>query len=125
MVNFGNETIKFDVLKQRAYNLRWAEVPEGVIPLTAADSDFPVAPEIVDAICEYAKGGYFSYTPKLGFPEFKQSIANALWTRKQEKIDPELILPIDSAARGMEVIAKTILHPGDDAIVFDPVDFSF
>ncbi len=125
MVNFGNETIKFDVLKQRAYNLRWAEVPEGVIPLTAADSDFPVAPEIVDAICEYAKGGYFSYTPKSGFPEFKQSIANALWTRKQEKIDPELILPIDSAARGMEVIAKTVLRPGDDAIVFDPVDFLF
>ena len=125
MVNFGNETIKFDVLKERAYNLRWAEVPEGVIPLTAADSDFPVAPEIVEAICDYAKAGYFSYTPKMGFPEFRESIAKALWNRKQEKIDPNLILPIDSAARGMEVIAKTVLRPGDDAIVFDPVDFLF
>jgi bifunctional pyridoxal-dependent enzyme with beta-cystathionase and maltose regulon repressor activities len=27
---------------KRAYNLRWATVPEGVIPLTAADPDFKV-----------------------------------------------------------------------------------
>ena len=39
MAEFKNESIKFDVLRKRAYNMRWAEVPEGVIPLTAADSD--------------------------------------------------------------------------------------
>ena len=60
MVNFGNDAVQFDVLKQRAYNLRWAEVDDGVIPLPAADSDFPCAPEIVDAIVEYSKKGYFS-----------------------------------------------------------------
>lgn len=125
MEKFNNDSVNFDVLKKRAYNLRWAEVPEGVIPLTAADSDFPVAPEIVDAIVDYAKAGYFSYTPKTGFPEFKKSIANALLQRKGEAVDPELILPIDSAARGMSVIAKAFLKPGDEAIVFDPVDFLF
>lgn len=125
MEKFNNDSVNFDVLKKRAYNLRWAEVPEGVIPLTAADSDFPVAPEIVDAIVDYAKAGYFSYTPKTGFPEFKRSIANALLQRKGEAVDPELILPIDSAARGMSVIAKAFLKPGDEAIVFDPVDFLF
>ena len=35
------------------------------------------------------------------------------------------MLPIDSAARGMDAIAKAILRPGDEAIVFDPVDFLF
>jgi len=125
MTSFGNDAIDLDVLRQRAYNLRWAEQPDGVIPLTAADSDFPVAPEIVQAVCDYAKAGYFSYTPKLGLPEFKASVARALWDRKQERIDPNLILPIDSAARGMEAIAKAILAPGDEAIVFDPVDFLF
>ena len=35
------------------------------------------------------------------------------------------MLPIDSAARGMHVIAQTILKPGDEALVFDPVDFLF
>jgi Aspartate/tyrosine/aromatic aminotransferase len=125
MTNFSHESIKFDVLRKRAFNMRWAEVEKDVIPLTAADSDFPVAPEISQALVEYIEGGYFPYTPKRGFHEFKQSIARALKERKGEVVDAELILPIDSAARGMEAIARTILKPGDEAIVFDPVDFLF
>ena len=125
MVDFSNKSINFDVLRQRAYNLRWAEVPEGVIPLTAADTDFPPAPEISEALIEYIKGGYFSYTPKGGFPSFKKAVAKALKERKNEDVDPDLILPIDSAARGMDAIAKAVLKPGDEALVFDPVDFLF
>ena len=122
---FDNDAVKLDILKQRAFNMRWATVLEGVIPLTAADSDFPAASAIGEAMIDYIKGGYFSYTPNRGLPAFRQAISKALWERKQEKVDPELILPIDSAARGMEVIARTILKPGDEAIVFDPVDFLF
>lgn len=125
MVDFTSKSINFDILRQRAYNLRWAEVPEGVIPLTAADTDFPPAPEISQALVEYIQGGYFSYTPKRGFPSFKEAISKALRERKNEIVDPELILPIDSAARGMSAIAKAVLQPGDEALVFDPVDFLF
>ena len=125
MAEFTNNQVKLDVLKQRAYNMRWAEVEEGVIPLTAADPDFPAPKAIDDALISYIQGGYFSYTPKRGFPEFKESLVRALKERKNEEIDPELVLPIDSAARGMHVIAQTILKPGDEALVFDPVDFLF
>ena len=122
---FSHENINFEALKKKAYNFRWAEVDEGVIPLTAADPDFPVAPEIVQAISDYIKDGYFSYIPHTGFPEFKQAIARYQNTYKHEHVDPELVLPIDSAARGMYIIAKTVLQPGDEVIVFDPVDFLF
>lgn len=122
---FQHETVKMDVLKKRAYNGRWAEMKEGVIPLTAADSDFPAPQFVVDAIIDYVKEGYFSYTPKTGYQEFKESISRALKVRKNEIVDPDLILPIDSAARGMSVIAKAFLQPGDEAIVFDPVDYLF
>lgn len=125
MSRFEHENINFEVLKQRAYNMRWAEVEEDVIPLTAADSDFPVAPEIVEDLMAYIKEGYFSYTPKMGLPACKKSIADALKRRKNEDVDPNLVLPIDSAARGMFVIAKTVLEPGDEVIVFDPVDYLF
>ena len=74
MALFDNSNIKLDVLKKRAFNYRWAEVPDGVIPLTAADPDYPVAPEIQEAMMDYVKDGYFSYTPKLGYPEFRDSI---------------------------------------------------
>ena len=125
MALFDNSNIKLDVLKKRAFNYRWAEVPDGVIPLTAADPDYPVAPEIQEAMMDYVKDGYFSYTPKLGYPEFRDSISKALMERKGEEIDPNLILPIDSAARGMYVIAQTVLRQGDEMIVFDPVDYLF
>ena len=110
---FTNEQVNLNILKKRAYNLRWAEVDDGVIPLTAADSDFPAPKEIADALVDYIKEGYFSYTPKRGYSEFSHSIARALKDRKKEDIDPNLILPIDSAARGMHIIAGTILKPGD------------
>lgn len=125
MADFSNSAINLSILRDRAYNLRWAEVPDDVIPLTAADMDFPCAPEIVDAIIEYSKAGYFSYTPKTGLPEFKKSISKALKARKNEEVDPNLILPIDSAARAMSIVAKAFLKPGDEAIVCDPVDFLF
>lgn len=125
MKGFTNENIKFDVLRQRAYNMRWAEQDADVIPLTAADHDFPCAPEVVQALQDYIKEGYFTYTPHRGFPSFKKAIAKAMKERKNEDVNPDFVLPIDSAARGMKVIADAILQPGDEVIVFDPVDFLF
>lgn len=125
MKGFTNENIKFDVLRQRAYNMRWAEQDADVIPLTAADHDFPCAPEVVQALQDYIKEGYFTYTPHRGFPSFKQAIAKAMKERKNEDVNPDFVLPVDSAARGMKVIADAVLQPGDEVIVFDPVDFLF
>lgn len=125
MIDFSNTSVKMEVLRKRAYNMRWAEQEEGVIPLTAADSDFPPAPEIAQSLIDYINGGYFCYVPHRGMQEFKDSVSRALKLRKNEDVSPDLILPIDSAARGMDVIAHTVLQPGDEAIVFDPVDFLF
>ena len=122
---FDNSQINMEALKKKAFNYRWAEVPEGVIPLTAADPDYPVAPEIRRALSDYIADGYFSYTPKLGYPEFMEAISEKLRERKGEDIAPELILPIDSAARGMYEIARVGLQPGEEMIVFDPVDYLF
>lgn len=65
-MEFTNAEVNIEVLKQRAYNMRWAEVPEGVIPLTAADSDFPAAPEIGQALNDYISGRLFLLYPQAG-----------------------------------------------------------
>ena len=121
---FNDENVNLQALKKKAFNLRWAEVPDHVIPMTAADPDYPCAPEIKKAMSDYIADGYFSYTPKLGLDEFKQAFSNYA-LKKGEKIDPELVLPVDSAARAMDIIAKAFLKPGDEMIVFDPCDFLF
>ena len=38
---------------------------------------------------------------------------------------PEFIFPVDSAAFGIYLTCKAFLAPGDEAIIFDPVDFLF
>lgn len=122
---FDHDHIKLDVLKKKAYNLRWAEVPEGTIPLTAADMDYPCAPAIQKALLEYVGEGYFSYTPKLGLPEFNQAFSKYVKQKKGEDIKEHNVLAVDSAARAMFIVAKAFLKPGDEMIVFDPCDFLF
>ncbi|MEU0037568.1 hypothetical protein ABZ063_26850, partial [Streptomyces sp. NPDC006333] len=67
--------IPLDILRQRAHNYRWATVPPEVIPLTAADLDFPVAPVVQQALTRYVSDGVFSYGPPLGLPEFREAVA--------------------------------------------------
>lgn len=122
---FEHDSINYQALKERAFNLRWATVPNGVLPLTAADPDFPVAPEITQAIQDYAKVGVFSYGPSEGLPTFKTAAAKVVSERKKVACSANLILPIDGAASGMFTVARMALVPGDEAIIFDPVDFLF
>jgi len=124
-MHFSDSDINMPALRQRAFNLRWATLPEDVIPLTAADPDFKCAPEIVEAINAYSAERTFAYGPAEGLLTFREVIAKTVGERKNIRTTPELVLPVDSAAQGMFVIAKYCLQPGDEAIVFDPVDFLF
>lgn len=122
---FSNDTVNLEVLKSRAYNLRWATVEDGVIPLTAADPDFPCAPEISEAICAFSKDRYFSYGPSEGLPEFRESVAGYFQKKRNVPVSPAHTLAVDSAAFGIYLTCKAFLKPGDEAIIFDPVDFLF
>jgi len=122
---FDQKSIDLKILRSRAYNLRWATVPDGVIPLTAADPDFPCAPEIAEAICRFAKDRYFSYGPNDGLPEFKDSMASYFINKRQIPASSKFIFPVDSAAFGIYLTCKAFISKGDEAIIFDPVDFLF
>lgn len=122
---FSNESVDLSILKQTAFNLRWASVEEGVIPLTAADPDFPVAHPIQDAICKFTKDGYFSYGDSKGYGPFREALANNYKKHKNVTLNPSFVLPVESAANGIYLICKTFLGKNDEAIIFDPIDFLF
>jgi aminotransferase len=122
---FSDDQVRMDLLRKRAYNQRWAMHPPEVIPLTAADPDFPVAPEIRQAIKEYADGGVLGYGPKEGLPDFKQTVARTVAEKHAISCTPREILPTDSAAAAMFLTAQYACRPGDEAIIFDPVDYLF
>lgn len=122
---FTNTDINFEALKRKAYNGRWATLENGIIPLTAADPDFRMSQEIENGIIEYIRDGYLSYGPFSGIPEFRKSVAEHFNTEKKGSFTPDNVLAVNSAAQGMFLIAKYVLNPGDEAIIFDPVDFLF
>lgn len=122
---FSDDDVRLDLLRQRAFNLRWATVPADVIPLTAADPDFPVAPAIREAISRHALEGVFSYAPAEGLPAFRNTVASGLLDRRGLAIDPNQVFPTNSAASAMFLAAALVLAPGDEVVVFDPVDFLF
>lgn len=122
---FAHNDINLGLLRDRAFNLRWAAVPQDVIPLTAADPDFPCAPEIAAAISRFVKDRYFSYAPPEGYAFFRESVARFFQDQRKISCQPEHILSVDSAAFGIYAVCSALLKPGDEAIVFNPVDFLF
>jgi aspartate/methionine/tyrosine aminotransferase len=122
---FDPYLVDLDALRQHAYNLRWATLPEDVVPLTAADPDFPCAPQIAEALKRFIGKRYFSYGPPEGLPEFRESLAGYFRRRRDVPATASSILPVDSAAFGIYVTCRAFLSAGDEAIIFDPVDFLF
>ncbi len=122
---FDQSAVDLEILKKRAFNLRWATVPEGVIPLTAADPDFPSAPEIAEAIIRFTQDRYLSYGPSAGLAEFRERVARFFREQRNVPASADLLFPVDSAAFGIYLICKTFLSAGDEALIFDPVDFLF
>ena len=122
---FSDNAVPLSILRERAYNLRWATLPDDVIPLTAADPDFPAAVEITEAIRAYCEPGVYSYGPPEGLPEFRETAARVLGARRQFEISPDTVFPTNSAASAMILAAAHVLSPGDEALIPDPVDFLF
>lgn len=122
---FADDRVDLDVLRQRAHNYRWAEVEEDVIPLTAADSDFPIAAEIREAMASYIASGYLSYGANHGLPSFRATVAETLARRRGIPCAPAAVFAANSAASAMFLVAKALLQPGDEVLIADPVDFLF
>ncbi|MEM7033816.1 MAG: pyridoxal phosphate-dependent aminotransferase, partial [Chloroflexota bacterium] len=123
---FTDNRVNIPVLKQRAYNHRWAVQEADIIPLTAADPDFPIAPQIVAGMQNYLQKGYLSYGPPTGLPEFCEGVAETLQRKRVLTCEADQIFAVNSAASALFLVAKFALNnPGDEALIADPVDFLF
>jgi aspartate/methionine/tyrosine aminotransferase len=119
-----SDEFRLDLLRKYAQN-RWAKLPGDVIPLTAADPDFRAAPAIREAVKRVAEDGVFSYGADGGGPEFKKAAARFVSEHKGYPCSPEQVHAVSGVAQAMMITARTFLEQGDEAILFDPVDFLF
>ena len=114
----------FDTLRKRAFNLRWATVDSDVIPLTAADPDFPAPAAAVTAIAEYLRAPHLCYGPAAGLPEFRSAVgAHYRANKSATGVSGKHVIATNSAASALALIARHLVQPGDEVVVQDPVDF--
>jgi aspartate/methionine/tyrosine aminotransferase len=123
-MSFFEEPLPLELVKKHA-PAKWAALSEGVIPLFAADPDFRVAPEIQEAITATGHDGVFSYGESYGNREFREVIADTVRTRKKIHCHPDDVMVTSGVAQAMMLVARYACRPGDEAILFDPVDFLF
>ncbi|HEX4602364.1 MAG TPA: FAD-dependent monooxygenase, partial [Candidatus Angelobacter sp.] len=96
--SFSDNIVRLDLLRERAFNLRWAQQPADVIPLTAADPDFPISPTIQEQLVRHVRDGVLSYGPAEGLPEFREAVANWMHDTRNMDCNSEEVFATDSAA---------------------------
>mgnify|MGYP000178515794 CR=1 FL=1 len=112
-----------EFLAEYAYNMRWASVPAGDIPLTAADWDIQVSGAVSEAVNAYLQFQSFPYGNHTGMDAFKNAIANHFNQRKNAGVTSEEVIATNSAAKAIDDVYSFLLKVGDEILLADPVDF--
>ena len=112
-----------EFLSENAFNMRWACVEEGHIPLTAADWDVEASSAVTDAVSAYLKFNSFPYGNNSGMKSFQNAIAFHFNQRKKARVQSEEVIATNSAAKAIDDVYSFLLKEGDDILIADPVDF--
>jgi aspartate/methionine/tyrosine aminotransferase len=112
-----------EFLSENAFNMRWACVEEGRIPLTAADWDIQVASVVKDAVSDYLQFQSFPYGNNSGMKSFQNAIAFHFNQRKKASVQSEEVIATNSAAKAIDDVYSFLLKEGDEILIADPVDF--
>ena len=96
--------------------------PDG-IAMHVADSDYPTAPCVIEAVTKEAQRGIFNY----GFDR-KGYVASFCWwmqTRHNWTIDPDWVLTTQGLGMAIALCLDVWSEPGDDIAFFTPVYHEF
>lgn len=113
----------FESIKWKMMEDKNPKVPKNVIPLSVADMEFPLAPEIKNALLDYINNtplGYLDFTPS-----YLQAVCEWMNKRHNWNIDPEWIIPMPGVVPSFFTCIKALSSPGDGVIVFSPVYYPF
>jgi aspartate/methionine/tyrosine aminotransferase len=110
-------------LSENAFNMRWANLEEDHIPLTAADWDIEASGAVSEAVTAYLQFNSFPYGNNSGMKAFQNAIAFHFNQRKNANIHSEEVIATNSAAKAIDDVYSFLLKEGDEILIADPVDF--
>ncbi len=112
----GSNSVKWDMVEDRFSK-------SDLLPMWVADSDWPTAPAIIEAIQKRSEHGIFGYT----FPdkELKGIIVN--WLKKHYKWDikEEWIVFSNGVVPSLNIAINSLTNPGDEVVLQSPVYYPF
>lgn len=93
-----------------------------LVSLMRGEPDFPTPPHIVEAGVSALRSGRTSYPDNRGEPDLREAVAAKLLRDNQLTYDPSSeILITDGATMGLYAALMTVLGPGDEILVPDPI----
>ncbi|EKA7734617.1 aminotransferase class I/II-fold pyridoxal phosphate-dependent enzyme, partial [Listeria innocua] len=104
----------------RTFNTRVTGIPD-MIRLTLGEPDFPTPEHVKQAAITAIQENFTNYTPNAGMPELLEAASSYF----EEKYDltysnKEIIVTV-GATEAISVALQTILEPGDEVILPDPI----
>lgn len=98
---------------------RKPDVGEGVVPMTVADMDFMTAPEIRQAICEYAERELLGYSRPT--KSYLEAVVSHYEKNFGYKARPEWIFTMPGVVPALATAVRAFSKPGNKVIIMSPV----
>lgn len=96
-------------------------VEHQAINLSQGFPDYPMSDELIGLTWEAMKAGYNQYAPMPGWPALREAIADKISGIYRCKINPSSEITITPGGTyAIFTAITTIVHPGDEVIVFEP-----
>jgi methionine transaminase len=94
---------------------------ESAINLSQGFPDFQCHPKLIELMNKYMKMGYNQYAPMPGVDVFREAIIEKVEDLYDAKYDPENEITVTAGAtEALYAAITSIVHPGDEVIVFEP-----
>ncbi|WP_146584920.1 MalY/PatB family protein [Puniceibacterium confluentis] len=114
----GSHCSKWDLM-ETLYDVS----PDDGLAMWTADSEYPTAPCVIDALRRAADHGIFGYTS--AYPEYLDAIQWWMQTRHNWQIDTGWILTTQGLGNAIALSLDVWSAPGDGVVTFSPVYHEF
>lgn len=105
---------------------KWQAMPGAsteTVPLTTADMEFPMAPEISEGIREFAKDTIYGYTAPT--EEYFEAVCSWMERKHHYHVKSEWMIQTPGIVYALGILIKTLTNPGDGVILLSPVYYPF
>lgn len=97
-----------------------AQGKKGLVSFGIGEPDFITPTHIREAAKKALDEGYTRYTPNLGFPEFREALANKLKQKNKISVTPDEVLVTSGGTDALFFAFYTLINPEDEIIIPDP-----